>query len=383
MAHTSSRSWVSPLEATHERWITVKDNLNRVRFDRSPFVPQAFSSYLEHLASLAEDLARDERRRLALLETEGLRTSRAHYPWIIPFQGKKFDDNRSAVLGQSSIWSLWYQTPINRPDAVWPTPDEFREEGDERHTSGFGRFLPLPRVPGNETVAWKQKAFLDAYPLDCVNPVFWREPFATFLAEEEQDAIHDLVPDLSDSGSDGLIFRMTQSDHEYHTAHAEPESPHDTGSTSDVATQGLNFEALRSLLVGNDGTEDGNLERPKQNGDAMNGFNYWRNTPSAISVLLPSTIEEEQETTRGNIGLDFSPVVGSQIPRGSPKVPEMAVYKIVTEFSEFPCLPQDGFHTLRPYNLLTEDEGAISVLSNSTMENGTSMVDIDKKTYGF
>jgi hypothetical protein len=41
-------------------------------------------------------------------------------------------------------------------------------EGDERVTSGYSRFPPLPRVPGNETVNWKCKAQIAAYPFDKV-----------------------------------------------------------------------------------------------------------------------------------------------------------------------------------------------------------------------
>ncbi|MCJ1472013.1 hypothetical protein MMC13_000657 [Lambiella insularis] len=185
MAHSSSRVWVSPLEATHDRWATIRNNLSRVRFDRSPFVPQGFQGYVEHLAVQAEDSARAERRRLARLEAEQSRGIGPNHPWIIPFNGRSFRDNRSAVLAMPTVWSIWYEPPPSRPDAPWPTPEEFREEGDERHTSGFGRFLPLPRVPGNETVVWKQKAFLEPYALDYVNPVLWRERGRVLPLEEE------------------------------------------------------------------------------------------------------------------------------------------------------------------------------------------------------
>ncbi|MCJ1283489.1 hypothetical protein MMC26_002819 [Xylographa opegraphella] len=202
-SHTNSKVWVSPLEKIQDRWLVIKDNLSRVRFDRSPFVPQDRPGYFEHLASQAEDLAKKEKKRLQQLESVG----GGHHFWIIPFDGQSFSDNRSAVLAVSSIWSLWYDPPQGRPEAPWPTPDEFREEGDERHTSGFGRFLPLPRVPGNETVAWKQKAFLEPYHLDQVNPVFWREDTPRFREEEGRTLAETLMTELGEGNSDGGMRR--------------------------------------------------------------------------------------------------------------------------------------------------------------------------------
>lgn len=207
MAHSSSRVWVSHLEATHERWAVVRDNLNRVRFDRSPFVPQGFEGYIEHLATQAEWSARAERRRIAQFESENSRGVGPNHPWIIPFEGKSFRDNRSAVLAMPTIWSIWYEPPPNRPEAPWPTLEEFREEGDERHTSGFGRFLPLPRVPGNETVVWKQKAFLEPYALDRVNPVLLREPTPRFLAEEEEVLAEAWTPGVQGNNTDAAVMR--------------------------------------------------------------------------------------------------------------------------------------------------------------------------------
>ncbi|MCJ1400863.1 hypothetical protein MMC11_004072 [Xylographa trunciseda] len=202
-SHTNSRVWVSPLEKIQDRWLVIKDNLSRVRFDRSPFVPQDRPGYFEHLASQAEDLAKKEKKRLEQFEAE----RGGHHSWIIPFSGKSFSDNRSAVLAVPSIWSMWYQAPQTRPEAPWPTHDEFREEGDERHTSGFGRFLPLPRVPGNETVVWKQKAFLEPYELDHVNPVLWREDTPRLLEEEEQILAETLMTELHRGNSGGETMR--------------------------------------------------------------------------------------------------------------------------------------------------------------------------------
>ena len=55
-----------------------------------------------------------------------------------------------------------------------------KEEGDERNTSGFGRFPALPRVSGNETVNYKHKRVIKLSPLDTVwpppIPLVYQEP---------------------------------------------------------------------------------------------------------------------------------------------------------------------------------------------------------------
>lgn len=190
MAYSNSKVWVSPREAAHDRWIAVKENLSRVRFDRSPFVPQIFAEYVDHLATQAEDSAKEKKERLAELEALQVPAGAAQHPWIIPFEGKKFGDNLSPVLSLPSVWSPWYEFTNLRPEAPWPSPEEFKEEGDERHTSGFGRFLPVPRTLGNETVNYKQKPFMVQYPLDFVNPVLCRDPTPRF-AQEEENAFAD------------------------------------------------------------------------------------------------------------------------------------------------------------------------------------------------
>jgi hypothetical protein len=187
MAHTNTKVWVSPREQKHDRWLSIEENLKRIRFDRSWVVPQTFAQYVEHLAARAEDSVREERLRITQREAVTAQTWTSLQPWNRPFGGKSFLDNRSPVLAQLSIWSPWYSFTNQRPEAPWPSHEEFREEGDERHTSGFGRFLPVPRVPGNETVAWKQKAFMDSYPLDQVDPVPRREPSPRFTPMEARE----------------------------------------------------------------------------------------------------------------------------------------------------------------------------------------------------
>ena len=172
MAHTNSKTWMSPEMVELERWELVKKNLERMRFDRSPFIPADFADWLEHRAAYAVITAVEEKRRLAQREAmDAVGFGPSQYKIVPAYGGRVFRDNRSATLAQETVWSPWYEPTEDRQLAPWPARDEFKEEGDERHTSGFGRFLPIPRVPGNETVVWKQKAFVPTSPMDQVSPV--------------------------------------------------------------------------------------------------------------------------------------------------------------------------------------------------------------------
>lgn len=168
--------------AEQEKFAVVMDNLTRMEFiPRSPFVPTNLSEWLAHRVAFAEDTRRREMRKLANREAahkSGLESERVQ---IGPaFGGKQFRDNRSPVLAMGSVWSPWYQPTDAHPQALWPSPDEMKEEGDERNTSGFGRFPALPRVPGNETVVWKQKNVITPHAFDRV----WELP----KLEEEKEA---------------------------------------------------------------------------------------------------------------------------------------------------------------------------------------------------
>ena len=175
MTHTNSNTWISTDLAEKDRWDTVEKSLKRMRFDRSPFVPADLDGWLEHRAAYADCQAATGKRRLIQKERlfkAGSPTRR--YAIRVAFGGRTFSGNRGFVLSHCSMWSPWFVASGTRPIAAWPVIEELKEEGDERHTSGFGRFLPIPRVPGNETVAWKQKAFVPASPMDCVYPVPWK-----------------------------------------------------------------------------------------------------------------------------------------------------------------------------------------------------------------
>lgn len=207
MSYTNSKTWVAPEAAEKERWASVSVNLGRMTLiPKSPFVPQTFSAWLDHRAGWLQDQADEEMLVAANLQAERKANIRAGFVNGIgpAFGGRIFNWNRGAVLSQLTMWSVWYQPSQDNPWAPWPSMEEMKEEGDERNTSGFNRFPALPRVPGNETVVWKQKATIQPYPMDrvwelptagSIVPVHLGKPASELLGQDLLDAIgHEAMP---------------------------------------------------------------------------------------------------------------------------------------------------------------------------------------------
>lgn len=174
MAHTQSRTWTSNDALERQRFRRVSNLLNHF-VPKSPFIPHAYHEWVEHRAAM-KDMEREdmlqkiERRRgerpstrdsVAVNSSISVETSRF-----------VFRDNRSPVLAMPSIWSPQFQETPERPIAPWPEQDELRHEGDDRAKTNVGRFFPLPRRPGNETVTWKaREQLIFMSPLDWIGPL--------------------------------------------------------------------------------------------------------------------------------------------------------------------------------------------------------------------
>ncbi|KAL8666427.1 MAG: hypothetical protein Q9202_001450 [Teloschistes flavicans] len=153
-SHTNSRTWVSHNIRTRDEWKRINSgihSLNLNHTDHSPFIPKSFDEFLQHKADYLGDRKRDMQARC----NTAVSGDRSIDP---AFGGNLFKDGRGAVLAFETIWCLWDEPTVKHPQAPWPHKEEMREEGDERHTSQFGRFMALPRNPGNETVAYKQRS---------------------------------------------------------------------------------------------------------------------------------------------------------------------------------------------------------------------------------
>lgn len=165
-AHSQSKTWKSSDTKDKDQYSRLSTLLHHF-VPESPFVPRSYPVWVEHRASMNAMEMDNMKRDIAIKQS---RNTVAAKMVIKPaLDGKTFTDNRSAVLSQETIWALWSRPTDEHPEALWPDRTEFQYEGDDRAKSEVGRFLPLPRMPGNETVNWKAREHLQAYrPLDHV-----------------------------------------------------------------------------------------------------------------------------------------------------------------------------------------------------------------------
>ena len=176
-SHSHSKTWSSDTVAEKNRWQRVEDSLRRMNLLRSSVVPKTLKDWVAHQRDRTE--AKKEREQRKLKDMNLLRRDDRLPPPSRPvkigpgFRGKTFEHkNYSSVLVCPSVWARMYEPPAERPDPPWPCVEEMKEEGDERNTSGYRRFLALPRVPGNDTVQYKLKAIQTFLPFDTI----WKLP---------------------------------------------------------------------------------------------------------------------------------------------------------------------------------------------------------------
>ncbi|KAI4217950.1 MAG: hypothetical protein LQ349_008940 [Xanthoria aureola] len=185
-SYSNSLTWVSPRMREKDEWKRINDGLHALNLnhpDHSPYTPKSFEEYLQHKHDFLNDRKQEMQERC--LAAAGFdRCMEA------AMGGKSLDDGRAAVLGMETIWCLWDGPDPNHPQAPWPSKEEMREEGDERHTSQFGRYPALPRNPGNETVTYKQRSPVKQHHLDRV----WEIPRPDDVGEwHEEEVMEELL----------------------------------------------------------------------------------------------------------------------------------------------------------------------------------------------
>ncbi|WEW60836.1 hypothetical protein PRK78_006324 [Emydomyces testavorans] len=162
MSHTTSKTWVSPEAKEFETWAKVRDAISRIS-PRSPFAPKTFADWLAHRVAVKEDQLRNVASKIATVKK---REGYEEVSLLPIFRGKQIEDQLALVLARETIWRPSLEPRPGRRIAPWPSYEEYKHEGDDRNKSGYSRFPPLPRDPGNETVNWKQRKPLDQYVFD-------------------------------------------------------------------------------------------------------------------------------------------------------------------------------------------------------------------------
>ncbi|PGH27273.1 hypothetical protein AJ80_00983 [Polytolypa hystricis UAMH7299] len=165
MSHTASKTWVSKETKEYEAWTKVRDSVVHIS-PLSPYIPKSFGEWIALKIAQKEAICSRIARRIA---TRNETRDHAAVIAVSPALGvKELSDNLSLVLARETIWVPVERYPADRLLAAWPTIDELKHEGDDRSKSGYSRFPPLPRDPGNETVNWKQRSPLAQRPFDDV-----------------------------------------------------------------------------------------------------------------------------------------------------------------------------------------------------------------------
>lgn len=187
-SHTASNTWVSANAQEHGRYARIEINGQRL-FPRSEVMPRTWVEWLGHRVEMMMEEGKVARRALDIREQEEL-VKRAG---ILPAGPCKvgLSDHRGAVLAMPTIWCKQPEV-AGRATAGWPCQQELKWEGDERAKNDFGRFFPLPREPGNQTVAWHHLRVIQPHHFDRVRPVPTAEDIA-WAANVDQEPRWDLV----------------------------------------------------------------------------------------------------------------------------------------------------------------------------------------------
>jgi hypothetical protein len=140
----------------------------------SPFIPTNLNEWLVHRMAILSDNATNLDRSIATKKIQQVSNYTVKAQPILA--GRRLNDCRSTVLARETIWRPDEIDNPSRPQAPWPDSSERKHEGYQRVRSGYSRFPPLPRVPGNATVNWKQRSPITPYEFDQVGrPVAMHE----------------------------------------------------------------------------------------------------------------------------------------------------------------------------------------------------------------
>lgn len=191
-SYTNSRTWVSPRIREKDEWKRVNEGVHTMELnhpDHSPFIPKSFDEYLQHKADYLNDQKKEMQAKCGTAAAANKRIG----PVMNGIHPGSEGDGRGAVLSEKTIWCPWDVPTEDHPQAPWPCKEEMREEGDERHTSQFGRFLALPRNPGNETVSYKHRSPIKQHYFDRV----WEVPCPDDIMDPmlEEDLMEGWVGD--------------------------------------------------------------------------------------------------------------------------------------------------------------------------------------------
>ena len=207
MAHTSSKTWISHEAREAERFEAFQAASRRKLFlNTSPFIPKDLTSWITQRTEMHDATIRRDKRSIAAREEQRRLARQGVPPLRQAFDGKVFPENQGAVLSEFTIWCPNWDMPW-RPRAPWPGLKEAQLEGDDRNKTNVGRFLPLPRQPGNPTVTFNHIPMVYSFPFDQVRKVPTMEDVYLPVDEIDEDVIPNLLnKELLEELDPGDIF---------------------------------------------------------------------------------------------------------------------------------------------------------------------------------
>jgi hypothetical protein len=195
----NSRTWMSPDTKHLQDFIIIRNAMRRL-FKQSDVSKWRLADYIAHReAVIASDKARLDRKLKAYEEEQQRQLARSpedeEYTQAVAHvitQCLHFDENRSLVLGEKTIWCRDWQNG-KEEIAPWPTFAEMKWEGDDRAKTGVGRFLPLPREMGAPGITWSQLQVIEQYPLDQVAQIPTMEDIYLPVDEIDDEVKYSLI----------------------------------------------------------------------------------------------------------------------------------------------------------------------------------------------
>ncbi|KAI9852087.1 MAG: hypothetical protein M1838_001884 [Thelocarpon superellum] len=178
-SYTHSKTWISENEKEFVRFVNVRATLQRIGAS-SDVLPQDFGEWIRHRIEALEDLKSGMRKQIQTIHSVARKTT----PMTLPMRGKRFADNRGAVLSMETIWCE-SSGPSGKVWAPWPSLQEMKWEGEDRAKTNVRRFPPLPREPGNATVAWHQLRAVATLEFDQVRKVPTAEDVQHLMTPQE------------------------------------------------------------------------------------------------------------------------------------------------------------------------------------------------------
>jgi hypothetical protein len=172
LSHSQSKTWKSSDAKERDQFSRVKNLIYHLVPD-SPFPPQNLAEWMAHRAAMHDEGKEALLKSIAIIQVRKSIDSRIPLRSAFgPDSEHPLNDNRSTILSLPSIWSSTYSSTSDRPDAPWPELAEMQHEGEDRAggdggKTNFGRFLPLPRQPGNGTAKWEFRSVME--PLSMID----------------------------------------------------------------------------------------------------------------------------------------------------------------------------------------------------------------------